>query len=341
MTAQYSAPGTAATALLNVQSSIPAELRLECGLYTPRNKHPPDPLAQPHCRKKAKRMHFADATIAPDIRSDAAVDTLSMAPVETNLCLQKDICQYLRQTTKCSNAAPGGQCVGYLETPQIYKHRFYLRQTNAGIAAPVDTAVSTVFSLFDMMRNDVDEIMETEDQLKLAHKTALAMLQYNHTPWLSERWRLGDLNYFGSKGTFDETAFKSLHLSSQISAPQKPAPIPANMEGIQGPADAISEEMQYGINNVTLFFLGVALLEIAYWKPIEDQMKPGDRNNQIFAARRIASSRPSSLGPAYQKIAEKCLQCNFGFGTKLESKRLQTAIYNDVVCGLENLLIEC
>ncbi|KAJ4333401.1 hypothetical protein N0V95_009427 [Ascochyta clinopodiicola] len=214
-------------------------------------------------------------------------------------------------------------------------------QTNAGIAAPADTAVYTVFSLFDMMRNDADEIMETDDQLKLAHKTALAMLQYNDTPWLSERWRLGDLNYFGSKGTFDETAFKSLHLSSQISAPQKQAPIAVNMEGIQGPANAISEEMQYGINNVTLFFLGVALLEIAYWKPIEDQMKPSDRNNQIFAARRIASSRPSSLGPAYQKIAEKCLQCNFGFGTKLESKRLQTAVYNDVVCGLEKLLIEC
>ncbi|KZM18912.1 hypothetical protein ST47_g9943 [Ascochyta rabiei] len=209
------------------------------------------------------------------------------------------------------------------------------------VQSMTDATVSTIYSLFDMMRKEADDTMETEDQLKLAHKTALAMLQYNDTPWLNERWRLGDLNYFRSKGAFDETAFNSLHLSSQIPAPQRPTPIAANMEGIQGPAKIISEKVQYGINNVTLFFLGVALLEIAYWKPIEDQMKPGDHNNQIYAARRIASSRPSSLGPAYQKIAEKCLQCNFGFGTKLESKRLQTAVYNDVVCGLENLLIDC
>ncbi|KAL1652723.1 hypothetical protein SLS61_004705 [Didymella pomorum] len=63
-------------------------------------------------------------------------------------------------------------------------------------------------------------------------------------------------------------------------------------------------------------------------------MNARDLNNEVFAARRLAAGR-APLGPQYQKIAEKCLQCNFGFGTKLGSKGLQTAVYNDVVCELE------
>ncbi|XPS72503.1 hypothetical protein M3J09_004668 [Ascochyta lentis] len=340
MSAKSSAHRMETAALLNLQSSIPTELKMECATFASKKKALPDPSQQPHCRKRAKRVHFADSTIVPLTDPVMTVEASSIAPFEVNLCQQKDICHYLRQTTKSSNAARATHCLGYLETPQTYKHRFYLRQTQAANTAPTDSTVTTVYSLFDMMRKDADDIVTIDDQFKLAHKTALAMLQYNKTPWLNERWRLRDINYFGSKDSFDENTLKSLHLSSQISAPHKPTPTAANMEGIQGPAQTVSEEMQYGINNVTLFFLGVALLEIAHWKPIEVQMQPSDHNNQIFAARRIASSRPSSLGPVYQKIAEKCLQCNFGFGTKLESKRLQTAVYNDVICGLENLLIE-
>ena len=99
---------------------------------------------------------------------------------------------------------------------------------------------------------------------------------------------------------------------------------------------AFSEEDYFGINNITLFFLGVALLEVAHWKPLESLSNPQDPN-AILTARRLAS-KPSPLGKRYQEVVRKCLQCNFGFGTDLSKKELQTAVYGDVVCPLEEML---
>ncbi|KAF7571137.1 hypothetical protein PtrM4_111390 [Pyrenophora tritici-repentis] len=191
---------------------------------------------------------------------------------------------------------------------------------------------NTVYSVFDIMQQEADDALDLQDQLKLAHKAAIAILQYNDTPWLQERWRLNQLGYFGSGTNFDETSLKTLHLSSQISTPHQPT-VMDDIEAI----NQVSDEIRYGINNLPLFFLGVALLEIAHWKPLEEKMIARDCNDQVYAARRLASGR-APLGPEYQKIAQKCLQCNFGFGTKLKSKRLQAAVYNDVVCELEGMI---
>ena len=108
------------------------------------------------------------------------------------------------------------------------------------------------------------------------------------------------------------------------------------MEGVICPEEAVAEEDIYGINNAPLFSLGVALLEIAHWKSLEDQKIPRD-SNIILTARRLAS-RPSPMGPKYQEILRKCLQCNFGFGTDLNKKELQAAVHGDVVCQLEKMI---
>ena len=44
------------------------------------------------------------------------------------------------------------------------------------------------------------------------------------------------------------------------------------------------------------------------------------------------------LGPRYQRIVQKCLQCNFGFGNDLETTNLQSAVYRGVVSELETMI---
>lgn len=187
------------------------------------------------------------------------------------------------------------------------------------------------------MRQEPEDVLQPEDQLNLAYKTAQAILQFNDTPWMAERWRLSNMSYFGNQHNFDEAALKTLHLSSQIASSNQPDAVQTVMDDIQSAENAVSDEIKYGINNVPLFFLGVALLEIAHWKPLESTMSTKDQSNPVYAARRLAHGR-SPLGPEYQKIAQKCLQCNFGFGTKLSSKSLQSAVYNDVICELEDMI---
>lgn len=285
-------------------------------------------------RKKAKRVHFIDPVTTPALTlAHISQCDLNLTP-EVNLCGTKNFCKYLQRNCRTLGGTSTKRCIGYLETPQMYKHLFYFRDDEAG---RVRTQAVNLFSLFDVMQHDADDAVAVEDQLKLAHKTATALLQFNDTPWLADRWRLRHLSYFGFRGSFDDEALKTVHLSSQISAPATTTALNNKMDGIESGENSVSDQIRYGINNTALFFLGVALLEIAHWKPLEQTMRPRDLNNEVFAARRLAAGR-APLGPQYQKIAEKCLQCNFGFGTKLSNKGLQTAVYNDVVCELESMI---
>jgi hypothetical protein len=107
------------------------------------------------------------------------------------------------------------------------------------------------------------------------------------------------------------------------------------MEDIQVTRNTVSDKIRYGINNMTLFFLGVALLEIAHWKPIEDQMTTRDLNDEVFAARRIASSL-HNWAPCTRRLHGSV--CRAILEPDLGRKNLQTAVYNDVICELESML---
>jgi hypothetical protein len=299
------------------------------------------------CRKKKKRVCFLDVTNEEalwstpsrglDLPHISSVISPQAAMVLQNLCQSSNICQYLRRTLHARNSFKPNQCVGYLETPQMYKQLFcYPKEALSVRTRPEAQKPAAFLSILDIMGNDPDDVLSVEDQLKLAHRTALAVLQFHDTPWLPKHWRLQRISYLGSRDVFDETTLKTLHLSSQLCAPIDPEPHSLAMEGVCAEA-TVSEEVQLGINNTTLFYLGVALLEIAHWTPLEDKMTPRDLNNPVFAARRLASGR-TPLGPEYARIAQKCLQCNFGFGTELSSKGLQAAVYSEVVCQMEKMM---
>ena len=286
-----------------------------------------------------KYVQFVDDALHQSSSAAITVNVISPTTLDVNLCHTPNICDYIQRKYVKSKADPTHRCIGYLESPQMYKHLFYLTEKDRVLGRKATASQSTtVRSMSDLLKLDVDEVLGVVDQLQLAHKTAMAVLQYHETPWLSDRWRLQDLSYFGSKTNLDETAMRTLHLSSQIATPNKPDQT-TDMDGVESSAKSVSEEVRCGINNVTLFFLGVALLEIAHWAPIEKKMTPRDELNETYTARRLAKGR-APLGPHYQKIAEKCLQCNFGFGTELNSNGLQTAVYNDVVCELESMIKE-
>ncbi|KAJ4989336.1 hypothetical protein SVAN01_05241 [Stagonosporopsis vannaccii] len=318
--------------------SNPLESLTSCAVNALKKKAPSDAQEQLSCRKRAKRVHFVDPPKASDATTRVLAPSAQAITPHLDLCQEKNICRYLQRHYQIAGNTSVKRCIGYLETPQMYRHLFYFRDagTSSG-RRPVKSQLDSIFSVFDLMRHDADDTIEVEDQLRLAHKTALMLLQFNETPWLPDRWRLRDLSYFGTEDLLDDAALRTLHVSSQISTPAVTVSAHNCMDGVEQTGDIVSDQVRYGINNTALFFLGVALLEIAHWKPLEKKMTDRDLNNEVFTARRLAAGR-APLGPQYQKIAEKCLQCNFGFGTKLSNKGLQAAVYNDVVCELEDMI---
>lgn len=179
--------------------------------------------------------------------------------------------------------------------------------------------------------------LQTLHQLTLAHKLAIATLQYHSTAWLPGDWCLQNIAYFTdtSESHIDDIlkGLQSLHLSTQF--PNKP--LSTFTQTKQSPEDL---KYIYGVRNLTLAKLGVALIEIGCQKTI-GSFGFDPTSHDVISARRILSEQKSSLlmlGPRYLKIVQKCVDCDFSCGDNLNEDGLQSAVYTDVVCGSEDMI---
>lgn len=222
--------------------------------------------------------------------------------LELNLCQSKNICHYLQNSQCKYEARVEKHYVGYLETPSHCKYNFFTNKYPS-------QHEKKGYSMFDIMKEDPDEFLAVEDQLKLA----TSILQHNNTPWLADRWRSNNISHFGARNVLDQEALIRLHVSSQLSPPTKTCITSTAMDGIQQTEHQAGDETRYGITNLPLFFLGVAPLEIAHWSPLEHKMVAREASDPVYTACRLASGR-ALLGPEYQKLAQKCLQCTFRVG---------------------------
>jgi hypothetical protein len=99
----------------------------------------------------------------------------------------------------------------------------------------------------------------------------------------------------------------------------------------------LTRAQKYGIHNLPLFCLGTALLEIGHWKSTSELFDAEIDDNLVDTVRRLAFA-PAKLGKFYDRIIAKCLRCNFGDHTDLARMDLVKAVYDDVVCPLEELV---
>ncbi|KAK4981987.1 hypothetical protein LTR66_009556, partial [Elasticomyces elasticus] len=89
--------------------------------------------------------------------------------------------------------------------------------------------------------------------------------------------------------------------------------------------------------NLALCNLGLTFLEIGYRKPVRELRALRDPH-KIISGRKLLNGLHTSLGPRYQEVMRKCLQCDFGAGSDLSKETLQNAVYSEVVCPLEDMI---
>lgn len=147
-------------------------------------------------------------------------------------------------------------------------------------------------------------------------------------------WRLQDLAYFQTDDSLS-ASLSTLHISTELSHHnqnrQRHDFLMEDVGSDEG-SRILDAQLECGIRNLTMHSLGVALLQIGQW----DSLRPDD----IVEIRKVANlaERDSRLGPRYQRLTQKCLDCDFGFGKDLAQPELQSAVYRDVVCELEDLI---
>ncbi|KAK7182264.1 hypothetical protein DPSP01_006982 [Paraphaeosphaeria sporulosa] len=264
-----------------------------------------------------------------------------------NLRTTASVCCHL------SKACQGPPCkdisLGYLEfteAPQSFRFIFY----DAGRNTEANTSKTFPGKMSYPIRTELAKL-QTLHQLTLAHKLATAVLQYHATSWLSQDWSLEDISYFAdtAPGTIAKPCatedklikdLQTLHLSAQF-------PSESALSQLRPGSDPDELSYMYGIRNLTLARLGVALLEIAS----KEDLASSDLDQSMTVPHRIISARkmlreepPSSslsmLGKRYIKMARKCIDCDFSSGEDLKNEALRSAVYTEVICALEDMITD-
>jgi len=309
----------------------------------------PQPQEQPR-PAKVRRVTFADSTVyhpetraAPgsstmiDISSRALKSPNQIQNVETahNLCTAKDVCHHVFEQGMALHGSHAEACIGYLTSSNNdLRHRLMTAQDRTSTA--IQTRQCAPTSLSYIIRPASEAEISINNQLKLALRLARSVLQYHSTPWWRRGWSLADMAYFDID-TELATSLSTLHIDAEL----LPSPGSSNggmggkesvlsQHSTQPPGDTDADALFLsGIRNITLHSLGVALLQIGRWNPVDE--------DDIIQVRK-AAERASPLGPRYDELMRKCLYCDFGFGDDLGRPQLRAAVYQGVVRELEALV---
>jgi len=229
--------------------------------------------------------------------------------------------------------SPGTHCVGFIDTcsHDRFRHEFF--HCWEGVCSPaicqgVVCETGALKRLDQVLAQPRSDELSIQHQLQLALRIASAVLKFSSTPWLGEYWGLQDLQLFERDSDLP-TSLQTIHLGTECT---KVATNPALMEvDVSDTATAALEDAKlvHGIQNPSMYNLGVAFLSIGRWKLVD----PYD----VLKARRIAS-QTCPLGPRYQELTRKVLDCDFGYGKDLQKPKLQEAVYDGVLLELESMI---
>ena len=231
------------------------------------------------------------------------------------------MCEYLAECT-CAASLLRGR----LSTiPNDYQTNLYHndgRCTSSRIQAlaPKDIRLHEVLDWFQ------DPI----DKYELAHQLATAILHLHATPWIPSTWRLSSVTALRCDEPFEVIQTLSIAM-----------PLSVDMDHTRA-ATARDMETYYsaGVQNATLFNLGLALLEIEHEISLE-AFKSGKKlesKSDFDVARRMAMEPDTLAGRRYRLLARKCLNCTFHCEEfDLAREDLQHAVYGDVVYKLKEL----
>ncbi|KAF3002702.1 hypothetical protein E8E13_010074 [Curvularia kusanoi] len=289
-------------------------------------------------KRKSKSVSFVTSGSASKRRSPEPTSDAKKSQPESYATLDlkatQSICDHLSQACASSSTCPD-PCLGYLEhcsSALSSRLIFYDASKNAVMGKHQSKKDREAIRVISLLQN-----LRTIHQLTLAHQLAVAILQYHSTSWIAPDWSLKDVSYFkeftSSSTESIEEHLQSLHLDAQFPLTE----ISGTTQVIQNHQDL---KFVYGIRNLPLAKLGIALLEIGCQTEI-GKLTATPAAHDVINARKVLLSPPaamSHLGGRYLKIARKCLECDFACGDDLSEVDLQGAFYTEVVCGLDGML---
>ncbi|KAF4474658.1 hypothetical protein FAGAP_12779 [Fusarium agapanthi] len=295
----------------------------------------PDSDSNHNAKRKRRRVVRFEDDVATNCGDDMGLSILSRKvnleqAVTLDLQSTRHLCSELLSDGVYCRQNSTATRVGYLDTCSHEKFRHTFFRCCEGVCNPnlckADIASRALMRMDDMLAHPRSGELSVPSQLQLALRIVLAVLKFNSTSWLGECWGLQDL-YFFEQGSDLTASLRTLHIGVDWSKRSPMEPMEVDSAG-----DARSFEdakLVHGIRNATIYNLGVALLAIGRWAPVD--------SNDILHVRQMAC-QTCPLGSKYHEMTQKVLECDFGCGKDLSRPQLQQAIYDGIVLELESMI---
>ncbi|KAF4621929.1 hypothetical protein G7Y89_g14415 [Cudoniella acicularis] len=254
-----------------------------------------------------------------------------------DFCKQHDLCEHISKWSRTTLTTTDA-CIGYLGIEQTSSHRVLVTQ-------PVNNHTPNPKSLAQLISSAVEGNYKGRflclDIVRLAKQLASAILVFHGTPLLRESWQSEDIIFY-DRTTSSRRQRPSLtdpHLSVHVTD----TTLSCHQ---QNPLQPKPSSHDRNIRNFHTYRLGVILLELGYQTPFsklreeEDILQSpqnGRSNRDLEVANLISETLCTDMGAPFQKIVQKCLNCDFGNGTDLKSSGLQAAFQRDIVGELERI----
>lgn len=247
-------------------------------------------------------------------------------PIE-NLCLT------MRETSM--NVSCAERCLGYLD--QADNHRLELYLTCQDQVAHPESSKPLGDLLLERNSDGAALITAAGDlplargeRLALALTVASSVLQLYDTPWLHQNWSKRDI-------LVDMTSTKEIFERAFIST-SFPPPATSDISGCN---------LSYPFRNLTLFCLGIVLIEITLGRTMESMRTKDDPLNangesdmltRLSIARRVLEMGTISreAGLRYGEVVYRCIWSEFGvLNTNLKNDEFRRAVYDGIIAPLE------
>jgi hypothetical protein len=277
---------------------------------------------------KVRKLRFVEPTVQASAKVlDHNAPQTKQSASTPNLCKSKNLCQDIfKRAGSCHSHKEA--CIGYLDANGNVRHQLMAAFDTE--STTIQTSARSTSKLASILEPSRRVSLTVHGQMKLALRIARSMLQYHSTPWWRSSWSLADLSYFDID-TELSNSLATLHIDTKLPRDQGALVMQDMQQQVADEVEADNDDdarLFCGIRNLTLYNLGVALLQIGRWETLE--------TDDIIKVRK-AAGKASRLGPRYDALTEKCLYCDFGFGDDLEKPQLQSAVYDSVICELEHM----
>jgi len=256
-----------------------------------------------------------------------------LSPATTQLQIIKNLCSTIKDLEVNSSY----YYLGILNDDKLQrKHRVWLPRVNTTTPTPQPTGETT--SLQSLLSNSSQSPPSRKDRLQLGVKLASSVMQLHDTAWLDESWGKDDIIF-------------PLAILESVDRDDTPKPLlnkPLVRQIFKSIVNASTTAKYVSVVhcNKSLFSLGIILIELLFWKTIEDMQSPEESSSKNLAdstadyltAIRLIDSIYDDAGTSYGDAVRRCIKGLDLRETNLESDDFKNEVYSKVLYPLEENL---